>query len=202
MGPTPARSVVLFLIFLLYGLPLPAAGGAMDPITLREARDEGGWFVYADHDGTLQDIGSSFLRFAIYGAHASPEGYTLAVVLLESGTDGPNVRAEVGIILKEQPKRVPPAYTLRRIEPRRVAIGEGRGNWGNALVRAREVRAWANAVGLQPDGAPRLVFMGDPTEQGEVLSWQVRLPVTRVEPEESARKATEDPKKGVRRKKD
>jgi hypothetical protein len=201
MGTRSARSFAV-LLFLLIGLPLPAEDGAVGPITLREARDEGGWFVYAEHDGTLEDIGSRFLRFAIYGAHASPQGYTLAVVLLESGVDGPTIRAEVGIILDSEPARVPGAWTLRKIEPRRVAVGEGTGNWGNALVRAREVRAWAQAVGLQPAGAPRLVFRGDPTVQGEVLSWQVRLPVKQEKAEEPARKPSGDPKKGVRRKKD
>jgi hypothetical protein len=118
----------------------------------------------------------------------------LAAVILEGSVEDHSLRAEVGLVTDRQPPRVPRAYLLRRMAPCRAAVGRASGGWGNASVRIKEVRAWAQARGLRPDAPVRMLFLGDPQEPAS-LSWRVVLPVA-GEPEEGT-PAPEEGDKGA-----
>jgi len=173
-----ASPVSLLLAGVLW-VPAGMAGASPSlppaPITLEETDAEGGWFLYRLHEGSLEEMGALFARFAVLRAAMRVEG-DLAAVILEGSVEDHDLRAEAGLVTDQEPRRVPRAYLLRRMAPCRAAVGRAAGGWGNASIRVKEVRAWALSRGLQPDAPVRMLFLGDPQDPSS-LSWQVVLPV-------------------------
>jgi hypothetical protein len=168
----------LLVSLLALPYPAPAADPSLAdpaPITLEEADVGGGWFLYRLHEGSLEEMGALFARIALIRNAMQVEG-DLVAVLLGASEHGDGLLAEVGLLMRDKPERYPRAYLLRRFAACHAAVGNATGSWGNASLRAGEVRAWAMARGMTLDGAARLVFLGDPLEQ-ETLSWQVVVPV-------------------------